>query len=88
MPDHVPWAECFFLSLLPNDGFKMAKYLKLQHSESVVVAGATQIYAAYISTGRVEEGQEDQWLARAIKEAIKIATTADAAIVSNDEMDN
>ena len=66
----------------------MAKYLKLQHSESVVIAGATQIYAAYISAGRVAEGQEDQWMARAIKEAIKIATTADEAIVSDDEMDN
>ena len=30
-------------------------HLKLQHSESVVVQAAAQIYAAYIATGRVPE---------------------------------
>ena len=42
----------------------MAKHIKLQKSESVVAAGAIQIYSAYIAAGRVPEGQEDQWMSR------------------------
>ena len=65
----------------------MAKHLKLQSSESVVVSAAAQIYAAYISAGKVTEGSEDQWMTRSIKEAIKIALATDDAIISDDEMD-
>ena len=66
----------------------MAKHLKLQNSESVVISAAVQIYSAYISTGRVAEGDEDQWMTRSIKEAIKIATATDSAIISDDEVDS
>ena len=66
----------------------MAKHIKLQKSESVVAAGAIQIYSAYISAGRVPEGQEDQWMSRAIKEAIKITTSTDAAVISDDEVES
>ncbi len=38
------------------------KHFKLQHSESVVVQAAAQIYAAYISAGRVPEGEQTQWM--------------------------
>ena len=38
------------------------KHFKLQHSESVVVQAAAQIYAAYISSGRVEDGEEVKWM--------------------------
>ncbi|MDE0864218.1 MAG: hypothetical protein OSA98_10550 [Rubripirellula sp.] len=65
----------------------MAKHLKLQNSESVVIAAAAQIYAAYISAGRVSEGEEQQWMTRSIKEAIKIASATDNAIVSDDEVE-
>ncbi|MBL6725345.1 MAG: hypothetical protein ISQ09_09670 [Rubripirellula sp.] len=65
----------------------MAKHLKLQNSESVVVAAAAQIYSAYIAAGRVADGSEDQWMTRSIKEAIKIAMATDDAIISDDEIE-
>lgn len=66
----------------------MAKHLKLQHSESVVINAAAQIYSAYILAGKVTEGEEDQWMSRSIREAIKLAVATDDAIVSDDEMDS
>ena len=61
-------------------------HLRLQHSESVVVQAAAQIYAAYIAAGRVADGQEASWMERSIREAIRIAKAADAAIVSDEEI--
>ena len=66
----------------------MAKaHLKLQQSESVVVQAAAQIYSAYIAAGRVNEGEESNWMRRAIREAIQIANATDEAIVSDEEVD-
>ncbi|MBC8870408.1 MAG: hypothetical protein H8E44_13380 [Planctomycetes bacterium] len=62
-------------------------HMKLQHSESVVVQAAAQIYAAYISAGRVPEGEEAQWMKRSIREAIQIAHATDAAVISDEEID-
>jgi len=62
-------------------------HMKLQHSESVVVQAAAQIYAAYISAGRVPEGEEAQWMKRSIREAIRIADATDAAVISDEEID-
>ena len=66
----------------------MAKHLKLQISESVIVSAAAQIYSAYISAGKVTEGSEDQWMSRSIKEAIKIALATEDAIISDDEIES
>lgn len=66
----------------------MAKHLKLQHSESVVLGAAAQIYAAYISSGKVIDGEEDQWMSRSIKEAIRLAVATDDAIISDNEVEN
>ena len=66
----------------------MAKHLKLQQSESVVIAAAAQIYSAYISAGRVEDGEEDKWMSRSIKEAIRLAIATDEAIISDDEVES
>ena len=63
------------------------KHFKLQHSESVVVHAASQIYAAYISSGRVEDGEVAKWMRRSIREAILIAQATDDAVVSDDEID-
>lgn len=60
--------------------------LSLQPSEAVIVRSASQIYAAYIIAGKVEEGQEKAWRERAIREAFDIAKTADANIVSDGEL--
>ena len=64
----------------------MAKLaLSLQPSESVVVRAAAEIYSAYIIAGRVPEGQEKEWMERAIREAAWIARTTDDAIQSDNE---
>ena len=60
--------------------------LSLQPSESVVIQAASNIYAAYIHAGKVTEGQEQEWMNRAIREAIFIARTTDASIRSDEEM--
>jgi hypothetical protein len=61
-------------------------HLKLQHSESVVVQAAAQIYAAYIAAGRVPEGEEAEWMKRSIREAIQIAHATDASVISDEEI--
>ncbi len=66
----------------------MGKQIKLQHSESVVVHAASRIYAAYIAAGKVSENSEDEWMKRAIREAVKIAVATDSAVVSDDEVDS
>jgi len=60
--------------------------LSLQPSEAVVVRAAAMIYAAYITAGSVPAGQEEEWMGRAVREAIWIARTADDAIQSDTEM--
>ena len=61
-------------------------YLSLQHSESIVTTAAANIYAAYIMSNRVTEGEEEQWMTRAVEEAIWIAQRTDARVQSDDEM--
>ena len=63
------------------------KHFKLQHSESVVIQAAAQIYAAYIASGRVSDGEESQWMERSIREAILIAQATDNAVISDEEID-
>ena len=63
------------------------KHLTLQHSESVVIQAAAQIYAAYIISGRVSEEGNAQWLRKAISEAIAIAEGVDDAVISDGEME-
>jgi hypothetical protein len=63
------------------------KHFKLQHSESVIVQAAAQIYAAYIVSGRVAEGDEAKWMKRSIKEAVMIGQATDDTIISDDEID-
>ena len=65
---------------------KKPAYLSLQHSESVIVAAAAHIFAAYISSSRVAEGEEEAWMQRSIDEAIWIAKKMDDQIQSDDEL--
>ncbi|MCI0705618.1 MAG: hypothetical protein L0241_31550 [Planctomycetia bacterium] len=51
-----------------------------------MVQAAAVIYAAYITTGRVVEGREQEWMQRSIQEALWIARTTDDSIQSDDEM--
>ena len=64
----------------------MAKLaISLQPSETVLVRVAGNIYSAYIASGRVPEGKEQEWMQRAIREAFYIARTTDDAVQSDDE---
>ena len=63
------------------------KHFKLQHSESVIVQAAAQIYAAYIASGRVAEGEEAKWMQRSIEEAVMIGQATDNTIISDAEVD-
>jgi hypothetical protein len=60
--------------------------LTLHPSESVVIRAAAQIYAAYITAGRVKEGSEKEWMQRSLDEALWIARTGDDMIHSDNEM--
>ena len=62
-------------------------YITLQQSEAVIIHAASRIYAAYIATSRVPDGEEAQWMERSIREAIQIAEATDAAVISDDEVD-
>lgn len=64
----------------------MPRHMKLQQSESVVIQAAAQIYSAYIIAGKVGDGEEDQWMSRSIKEAIRLALATDDAIISDEEV--
>jgi len=60
-------------------------YLKLHWSESVVVVAASQIFAAYISAGRVNDSNEEQMLLKSVRTAIKLADRADTLVKSDKE---
>jgi len=73
--------------LIRNQSRMAKKHFKLQHSESVIVQAAAQIYAAYIASGRVAEGDEASWMKRSIKEAVMIGQATDDTIISDAEID-
>jgi hypothetical protein len=60
--------------------------LTLQPSEQAVLAAASRIFAAYIVSDQVREGQEQGWLQRALREAVWLAQHADDKITADDEM--
>ncbi len=43
--------------------------------------------AAYLAAGRVPHGHEEEWMDRSLDEAIMLATKADAAVQSDDELE-
>ncbi len=65
---------------------KKKPYLSLQHSESVIVAAASNIFAAYIVSNHVGKDEQEAWMERSIQEAIWIATKTDEIVHSDEEM--
>jgi hypothetical protein len=61
--------------------------VSLQGSESAVFQVAGNIYAAYLSAGKVADGEEKNWLDRALTEAIQLAQMTDARVQSDGELD-
>jgi hypothetical protein len=67
----------------------MAKaYLRLQPSEVAVLHSASTIYAAYIQNGQVSEENTDEYLQRSLREALRLALTAERAIIAEGEVDS
>lgn len=65
----------------------MAKpFIALQPTEGIIVQAAATIYAGYLSADRVPEGKESEWLARSIKDAIRIAQTTDENVQADGEV--
>ncbi|WP_182870217.1 hypothetical protein [Stieleria mannarensis] len=63
------------------------KHLTLQHSESVIVQAAAQIYAAYLCSGLVDDNDKTKYLKQSIRDAITIARSVDDAVISDGEME-
>lgn len=61
-------------------------YIALQPSEGIIVQAAATIYAGYIVAGKVDDGTETDWIARSIKEAIRIAQATDDNVQSDAEV--
>ena len=60
--------------------------ISLRETERVIVDAASRIYAAYISSKRIPIGDEEQWMERAIREAIQIAKTTETVVISEGEI--
>jgi len=58
--------------------------ITLEPSKGVVSQMAAQIYSAYIIRGDVQEGEEDQYMERSIREAVRIAKTVERSIETED----
>ncbi len=61
--------------------------VSLQTSECAVFQVAGNIYAAYLSAGKVPEGDEKKWMERALREAVELAQMSDARVQSDAELD-
>lgn len=58
----------------------------LQPSKGIITQSAAQIFAAYITAGRVKDDDADTWMKRSIREAVTIAKTVDASVQSDQEL--
>ncbi len=59
--------------------------IELQQSEAAVLAVASRFFAAYISSGRVDEESEDETMERCIMTALRMALRVDRLLQSDDE---
>ena len=62
-------------------------YLTLQGTEQALVNAASTIYAGYIQSGRVSEGEEANWMKRSVNEALAIARAIEDLTIAEGEMD-
>lgn len=52
-------------------------YFNLTRGGAGILQAASRIYAAYVTSGRVPEGKEKEWMRRALKHAMSFAKTID-----------
>jgi hypothetical protein len=61
-------------------------YISLQPSEGILVQAAANILAGYIASGQCTPDNEDQFMKKAIKQAIRIARITDEAVQADKEL--
>ncbi len=66
----------------------MAKsYVQLQESEGHLLAAASRLYSAYLTTSQYTGDNEADLMRKAIKETLQIAHAIDAAVIADTEID-
>ncbi len=60
-------------------------HLNLQESEAVAVHAASRIFAAYIVSGQVNDGNQEEMMLKSIQIAIKMTQTTDKLVVDEGE---
>ena len=70
----------------PEEKKKSQRYFSLQPSEKAVFKCASQIFAAYICSGKVTEENKKEYYKIAIKDAIRIGQIVEKSIESDDEL--
>ncbi len=70
----------------PKEKKKSQRYFSLQPSEKAVFKCASQIFAAYICSGKVTEENKKDYYKIAIKDAIRIGQIVEKSIESDDEL--
>ena len=70
----------------PEEKKKSQCYFSLQPSEKAVFKCASQIFAAYICSGKVTEENKKDYYKIAIKDAIRIGQIVEKSIESDDEL--
>jgi hypothetical protein len=70
----------------PEENKQTRHYFSLQPSEMAVFRCASQIFAAYIASGKVTEANKNDYYKIAIRDAIKIGAIVEKNILSDDEL--
>lgn len=70
----------------PEETKHAQRYFSLQPSEMAVFKCASQIFAAYISSGKVTEENKNDYYKIAIRDAIRIGLIVEKSIESDDEL--
>ena len=65
---------------------KQSQYLSLQPSEMAVFTSASQIFAAYVCSGKVTDENKNSYYKTAIRDAIRMAVIVEKSIQSDDEL--
>ena len=58
--------------------------ITMEPSKGVISAMAARIYSAYVVRGDVQEGEEDRYMKRSIRAAVRIAKTVERSVETED----
>jgi hypothetical protein len=70
----------------PEEKKQGQHYFSLQPSEKAVFRSAAEIFAAYVSAGKVCEENKNEYYKTAIRDAIRIGQVVEKSIQSDEEM--